>query len=85
LGGLFALALSGFLLAFAFAFVYKNRQEYPVLQLWALFILPASIFFTQGLDHTLWLWMVTGLRITVSAYILQFFSKYLKVGIPQNQ
>jgi hypothetical protein len=73
LGGLFALTLSGFLLAFAFAFVYKNRQEYPAIQLWALFILPASILFTQGLDHTLWLWMVTGLRMAVSVYILQLF------------
>lgn len=73
LGGLFALALSGFLLAFAFAFVYKNRQEYPVMQLWALFILPASILFTQGLDHTLWLWIVTGFRMVFSAYILQLF------------
>jgi hypothetical protein len=82
LGGLFALALSGFLLAFAFAFVYKKRQEYPALQLWALFILPGSILFTQGLDHTLWLWMVTGLRIAISAYILKsFFNMFEGVGV----
>lgn len=73
LGGLFALALSGFLLAFVFVFVNKNRQEYPVMELWALFILPASILFTQGLDHTLWLWMVAGLRMAISACILQIF------------
>jgi hypothetical protein len=73
LGGLFALALSGFMLAFTFVFVYKYRQEYPALQLWALFILPGSILFTQGLDHTMWLWMVSGLRIAVSAYILKYF------------
>jgi hypothetical protein len=71
LGGLIALALSGFLLAFFFSFVCKKQQEYPVMGLWALVILPASILFTQGLDHTLWLWMVTGVRMAVSAYILK--------------
>lgn len=70
-GGLLALAVCGVALARIFVEVYRQRERGPVLQLWALYALPGSIVLTQGLDHTLWLWVVSGLRFFVSDSVLR--------------
>jgi hypothetical protein len=70
-GGLLAVAAAGVVLGLLFIKVYRLKRERPVLQLWALFALPGGVITTQGLDHTLWILLISAIRFQISYKLLQ--------------
>jgi hypothetical protein len=70
-GGLLAVAAAGIALGMFFIRVYRLKQKRPDLQLWALFAVPGGVIFTQGLDHTLWIFLISAIRFRISYKLLQ--------------
>lgn len=67
---LVAMALIGMLLSLVLLLAWRLRFRNPVLYLGVIFGLPGALVLTQGLDHSLWLVVVTAVRFAVSAALL---------------